>query len=61
MESFTVGELNNLIKSVIHNEFKNKLVTVTGEISNLKFSGRHTYLTLKDEDASMSIAFGDHH
>jgi exonuclease VII large subunit len=57
METYTVTELSNVIKQVVHSEFKGKIISVTGEISNTKRSGKHTYLTLKDDGASISVAF----
>ena len=57
MESLTVSELNDYIKSAITSEFGNKSIKVCGEISNIKGSGFHTYLTLKDEKSSISVAF----
>ena len=57
MESYTVSELNEAIKVAINAEFKNVSLTVNGEISNLKHSGKHTYLTLKDDNSQINIAF----
>ncbi|VBB17833.1 exodeoxyribonuclease VII large subunit [Yasminevirus sp. GU-2018] len=57
MSSYTVTELNDIIKKAVHIEFKNKPVTVTGEVSNVRSAGKHTYLTLKDNDTSISVAF----
>ncbi len=57
MNNYTVTELNEIIKKTITTEFKNKLITVSGEISNLKNSGNHTYLTLKDDTTTLSVAF----
>lgn len=57
MTSYTVSEINDIVKKTIQTEFKNKIITVTGEISNVKPSGRHTYLTLKDDNASISVIF----
>lgn len=58
MDSYTVSELNDTIKQALHTKFKNYTITVTGEISNLKISGgRHTFLTLKDDNSQISVAF----
>lgn len=57
MNSYTVSEINDVIKKALQIEFKNKMVTVTGEISNVKVSGRHTYLTLKDDNTSIQVLF----
>lgn len=57
METYTVTELSNVIKQAVHSEFKGKIISVTGEISNSKRSGKHTYLTLKDDCVSISVAF----
>ena len=54
---YTVSEINSLIKNVITNEFKNRHITVRGEISGIQISGRHTYLTLKDNDTAISVNF----
>lgn len=53
----TVTELNEIVKKTISTEFKNKSITVSGEISNLKNSGDHTFLTLKDGASTLSVAF----
>jgi exodeoxyribonuclease VII large subunit len=57
MESYTVTELSDNIKNLINKEFKNHYITVTGEISNLKHSGKHTYFTLKDDTTQISVVF----
>lgn len=57
MESYTVTELTDVIKQALHTEFKNYQITVVGEISNLKFSGKHTFLTLKDDNTQINVAF----
>ena len=50
----TVTNLNTLIKNVLISKFTNQL-KIKGELSNIKISGQHTYLTLKDEDSSINI------
>ena len=57
METYGVTELNDYLKSIISAEFKCKDITVTGEISNPKLSGKHTYLTLKDRDSTLNVIF----
>lgn len=58
MQSYTISKLNEEIKSVIQkNIILNKNIAVTGEISNLKISGKHTYMTLKDDLSSISTVF----
>jgi len=57
ISSYTVSEISDIIKKTLQDGFKNKTVSVTGEISNVKSSGKHTYLTLKDDNASISVAF----
>ena len=57
MESYTVTELTDVIKRALHTEFRNHQITVTGEISNLKSSGKHTFLTLKDDTTQINVAF----
>lgn len=52
----TVSELNASIAAAIKDNHK-KTITVVGEVSNPKVSGRHTYMTLKDASASISVAF----
>lgn len=59
MNKYTVTELNNVLKKTLQTNFKNNIV-VTGEISNLRVSGKNTYLTLKDDSASISIIFWSH-
>lgn len=56
MKKITVSELNNAISETIRDNVK-KNVVVVGEVSNPKISGRHTYLTLKDNNSSISVAF----
>lgn len=50
----TVSELNNLIKDTLTNTFSDS-IKLKGEISNIKSSGNHTYLTLKDENTAISV------
>lgn len=50
----TVSELNNLIKDTIVNTFTD-IIKLKGEISNIKSSGAHTYLTLKDENTAINV------
>lgn len=50
----TVTELNNLIKDTITNTFTD-IIKLKGEISNIKSSGAHTYLTLKDENTAINV------
>lgn len=57
MESYTVTELTDVIKQALHTEFRNYQITVVGEISNLKSSGKHTFLTLKDDNTQINVAF----
>jgi exonuclease VII large subunit len=57
MESYTVTELTDVIKQTLHKEFKNYQITVVGEISNFKTSGKHTFLTLKDDNTQINVAF----
>jgi len=48
----TVVEINNIIKDILVNNIDGE-IDVKGEISNLKYSGGHTYLTLKDDESSI--------
>ena len=50
---FTVSKLNKNLKSLINLQFPNQL-TVIGEISNLKGSHGHAYLSLKDSSSLIS-------
>ena len=50
---FTVSQLNQNLKSLINLQFPNN-VTVLGEISNLKGSHGHAYLSLKDSNSLIS-------
>lgn len=50
----TVTELNNIIKDTLMENFSSQF-KVKGEISNIKASGPHTYLTLKDDNSSVSV------
>lgn len=52
-EPITVTELNEQIKVIIDQTFRN--VHVIGEISNLKI-GRHIYFNLKDENSTIRCA-----
>jgi exodeoxyribonuclease VII large subunit len=52
----TVSELNNCIAEILKDNFKSS-VTITGEITNLKIRGNHTYFTLKDKSCSIDICF----
>lgn len=57
MENYTVSEISQNIKNILITGLNNKYIVVIGEISNLKHSGRHTYLTLKDEISSINVVF----
>ena len=57
MENYTVSEISQNIKNILVSGLQNKYIVVIGEISNLKHSGRHTYLTLKDEISSINVVF----
>lgn len=60
MEEYTVTEFNQMIKGVV-GENINQTIKIVGEISNLKFSGPHTYLTLKDIGAQTTVVFWNDH
>lgn len=57
MESYTVTELNDLIRESLNDKFKYQQIMVTGEVSNVKHSGRHSFFTLKDNSTQLSVAF----
>ena len=49
---YTVGQISNYIKNMFRNDYLLKSVTISGEISNLKYhSSGHIYFSLKDKDA----------
>lgn len=50
----TVTDLNNLIKDTLASTFTD-VIKLKGEISNIKSSGPHTYLTLKDENTAINV------
>lgn len=54
---YTVSEINNVIKNTLHAKFKGQTIKISGEISGLKYSGVHTYLTLKENTSSISVQF----
>lgn len=54
-DPYTVSEINNLINTSIKKKFKN--VTVKGEISSVSLSGRHTYMTMKDDYSLIYVNF----
>lgn len=56
MEVLKISELNKKIKNIITTNLGN-IIGVIGEISNIRISGKHTYLTLKDETGIMSVVF----
>lgn len=49
-----MSDLNNAIKDTLTNTFVNQ-IKIKGELSNIKLSGPHTYLTLKDENSSVNV------
>jgi exonuclease VII large subunit len=57
MTSYTVTEINDLIKESLNDRFKYQQITVTGEVSNVKHSGKHSFFTLKDNSTQLSVAF----
>jgi exodeoxyribonuclease VII large subunit len=50
----TVSDLNNIIRDTLVEKFSSQL-KVKGELSNIKISGQHTYLTLKDSNSSINV------
>ena len=52
----TVCELNTQIKNVLGKNISEQ-IKVKGELSNIKISGPHVYLTLKDIESSISVVF----
>lgn len=53
METLTVSQLNEFIKSTITAENFLQRVTVFGEVSSFKYSGVHAYFVLKDKDGAI--------
>ncbi len=57
IRTITVKELNDYVKSILENDQIINNVWIRGEISNLKHAmSGHYYFTLKDDDASISVA-----
>ena len=56
MYECTVSELNNLIKSLIDDKIA-KEIKLTGELSSVKNSGKHAWLTVKDTSSTISCVF----
>lgn len=50
----SVSELNTTIKDILTTNLSQQL-KIKGELSNIKYSGNHTYLTLKDDTSSISV------
>ena len=49
---YTVGQISVYIKNMFRNDYLLKKITISGEISNLKYhSSGHIYFSLKDKDA----------
>ncbi len=55
LNTITVSQLNTYVKSLIENDARLQIISVSGEISNFKnhFSSGHWYFTLKDQNASV--------
>ncbi len=55
INTITVSQLNNYVKSLLENDPRLTIISVSGEISNFKnhFSSGHWYFTLKDQNASV--------
>ncbi len=55
LNTITVSQLNNYVKSLIENDVRLTFINVSGEISNFKnhFSSGHWYFTLKDANATI--------
>jgi exodeoxyribonuclease VII large subunit len=53
-DALTVTELNNLIKEALRENLDSR-IRVSGEISNLKTSRGHMYMTLKDKESMISV------
>lgn len=56
MKTYTVGEINNIIKEYIESVVMLKSFCVEGEVSNITYQQRHMYFTLKDEKNNIKCA-----
>ncbi len=56
--TLTVSELTTSIKSVFYKSFNNQ-ISVIGEITNFKISGKNTWFDLKDESAQIKAVMFD--
>ena len=58
LNSITVSQLNTYVKSLIENDPRLTLISVSGDISNFKnhFASGHLYFTLKDDVAAIKCA-----
>lgn len=56
MYECTVSELNCMIKDVLYKNVE-KQIQVTGELSSVKQSHRHVWLTVKDNSSSITCVF----
>ena len=60
-QTFTVSQLNNLLKNTLEKNTFLSFLSVSGEVSNFKVyaMGSSAYFTLKDADAAIScVMFG---
>ncbi|HEY8391013.1 MAG TPA: exodeoxyribonuclease VII large subunit [Clostridia bacterium] len=57
MRTYSVFQLSSYIKNVIDSEELLKNITICGEITNFKITGRNAYFTLKDDQAQISCVF----
>lgn len=58
-EVYTVTELSKIINTKLKSSLKH--VTILGEISSISYSGRHTYMSMKDENSLISVNFWGQH
>lgn len=56
MKTYTVGEINNIIKEYLESVTMLKSFCVEGEVSNITYQQRHMYFTLKDEKNNIKCA-----
>lgn len=57
---YTVTELSNLIKNTLEINFTDE-INITGEISNIKNSNSHLYMSLKDEKSIINITYWNYY
>lgn len=57
MRTYSVFQLSSYLKNVIDSEELLKNIVISGEVTNIKITGRNAYFTLKDDQAQISCVF----